>query len=447
MENLQKSNNIIIIRMDELVHWVMRRIIWILLAGVLLAAAGGYYASRMRSTPMYQATTKLYITGVQSFVPSTGNFALGRQVINNYVEIMKSRPVLEEVINNLGLNMSPQQLSKCISARVLGDTCMLEVSLAFPEAEWAKKTLDELVVVSAEQAFEIMGCTPPTVFEESVVPTAPYNTFVPPVLKFAVIGGAAGVLLAGFLVLVFYFLNSKFDTPGAAEDKLSVPVWGVLPKEEKYKQGAGEAFVSRLSYEADGAKTIAFVRTTTKEASYDAMKQAFAGLQKAGKKVICVDTNFGNPTWSELGGNKTGVKGVCELLAGKSLLSELIRKVEGEPDKLLCGARAVNSGELLKGASFAGLLGRLKESYDYIFLDVPPVQYGMDAFAVMSAVDLNLWVLSAKKTKTYTAKNAKKNMTAKNVTVDGLVLTEVSVRRGGRFFKKKYGSYVGLYRK
>lgn len=447
MENVQKTNNIIMIRVDELIHWVRRRMIWIVLAGVVCAAVGGYYASSMKETPMYQTTAKLYVTGVQTMVPSSGNFTLGRQVITNYVEIMESRPVMEEVIDSLELKMSPQQLKNCISQRVPGDTCILEVSISFPDAQWAKVVLDEVLVVSAEYALEVMGCTPPIVYEEATVPTAPYNTFVPPVMKYAVIGGVAGVALVGMLVLILYFLNGKFHTPGKAEDILSIPVWGVLPKEDKYKQGARDVFVSRLSYEAEGAKVVSFVRTTAKEASCNVMQQTFEGLQKVGKKVICVDTNLGNPMWSVLGGENADTKGLHELLIGKVNLSESIQKAEGVPDKLLCGTKAINSGELLKSSAFCELLQQLKEEYDYIFLDVPPVQYGMDAFAVMSASDLNVWVLSAKKTKTYMAKSAKKNMTAKNVTVNGLTLIDVSVRSGGHFFKKKYGSYVGLYRK
>ena len=75
------------------------------------------------------------------------------------------------------------------------------------------------------------------------------------------------------------------------------------------------------------------------------------------------------------------------------------------------------------------------------------VGLSMDAFAVMAASDLNVWVLSAKKTNKYMAKSVKKSMETKNVTADGLVLTDVSVKRGGHFFKKKYGSYIGMYRK
>ena len=264
MDNALKISNLIIIRVDEVIHWVMKRIIWILLAGVILAAVGGAYATTKTSVPMYRTTTKLYVTGVQTAVPSANSFVLGKQVISNYVELMESRPVLEDVINTLGLNMSPSQLASCISQSVPSDTCMLEVTVVFPDAQWAKTVADELIVVSAEYAVEIMGCNPPTVYEEAVVPTAPYNTTAAPIVMYAAIGGVAGVALAGILVLFTYFLNSKFDTPGKASDKLASPVWAVVPKEEKYRRNAGEVFVSRLSYEAEDAKVFSFLRNSRK---------------------------------------------------------------------------------------------------------------------------------------------------------------------------------------
>ncbi len=447
MEGTQKSNNIIIVRMDEAIHWVMRRILWILLSGVLFAAAGGAYASAMTAAPMYRTTTKLYVTGVYTVVPSAGSYSLGKQVISNYIEIMKSRPVLEEVIENLGLNMSPQQLRNCISHSVPADTCMLEVTVSFTDAQWAKAVADELVVVSADYALEIMGCTPPTVYEEAGVPTAPYNVTRGPVLRYTVLGAFAGVVLAGVLVLLAYFVNTRFTTPGRTEDKLGIPVWGLLPKENKFKQGACEALASRLLYEAREAKVLSFIRATAEESSYEVMRQVASELQKAGKRVLLMDTNLGNPMWSAMLQGEPDGKGLCDYLTDGADRKTVIRKKEGEPDYISCGSKAINSGELLTGKAFSELQEQLKGEYDYIFMDVPPVQYGVDALAVIPFSDLTVWAVSAKKTKTYVAKDMKKKLEAKGITADGLVLTEVSVSRGGCFFKRKYGTYVGLYRK
>ena len=447
MDNALKISNLIIIRVDEVIHWVMKRIIWILLAGVILAAVGGAYATTKTSVPMYRTTTKLYVTGVQTAVPSANSFVLGKQVISNYVELMESRPVLEDVINTLGLNMSPSQLASCISQSVPSDTCMLEVTVVFPDAQWAKTVADELIVVSAEYALEIMGCNPPTVYEEAVVPTAPYNTTAAPIVMYAAIGGVAGVALAGILVLFTYFLNSKFDTPGKASDKLASPVWAVVPKEEKYRRNAGEVFVSRLSYEAEDAKVFSFLRNSRKENNYDVMKLAAELLDDVEKKVICVDTNLGNPEWSTMLPEAPEHKGLYDyLVKGEALNQVIIIDAEG-PDKIVCGNKALNAGELLKSEKFTEFLEQLKSSYDYVFVDVAPLQTDVTSQAAIKATEAVLWVVSTKDTKTWQAKNIKKQLDAEEIKVDGIVLTDLSVKKGGRFFKKKYGNYVGLYRK
>lgn len=447
MEKTLKISNLIIIRVDEVFHWVMKRIIWILLAGVLLAAAGGAYASTLTSVPMYRTTTKLYVTGVQTAVPSSNSFVLGKQVISNYVELMESRPVLEEVINTLGLNMSTSQLASCISQSVPSDTCMLEVTVIFPDAQWAKAVADEIVVVSAEYALEVMGCTPPTVYEEAVVPTAPYNATSAPVLMYAAIGGVAGIALAGMFVLFTYFINTKFYTPGKASDMLESPVWAVLPKEENYRQNAGEVFVSRLSYEAAEAKVLSFLRTSKEENSYEVMKLAAEVLDSVEKKIICVDANLGNPEWSTMLHEAPEHKGLYDYLVKGEALDKVIIKGENGPDKIVCGNKAINAGELLKSAKFAELLEQLKNTYDYVFVDVAPMQSDATSLAAVNATEAVLWVVSAKNTKTGQAKNVKKQLDAAEIMVDGIVLTDLSVKEGGSFFKKKYGNYVGLYHK
>lgn len=447
MENTMKISNLVIIRIDEVVHWVLKRMAGILLCGLLLAVAGGAYASTQTSVPMYKTTTKLYVTGVQTTVPSANSFSLGKQVINNYMELLKSRPVLEDVINTLGLNMSTNQLASCISMKVPSDTCMLEVTVFFPDAQWAKKVADELVVASAEYALEVMGCTPPTVYEEAAVPSAPYNTTAAPVFKYALVGGAAGILLAGLVVLISYFTNRRFDTPGRLSDKLGCSVFAVIPKEESYQQNAGDVLVSRLSYEAKDSKLCSFVRTSTKEDSYAVMKLAAKSFSTANKKVICIDTNLCNPEWSTMQNNASGQKGLYDYLVKEEALENVIIKGKEEPDKIVCGKKALNAAELLLGEKFAALLEKLQESYDFVFLDTAPFQLDVASCAASQNVDNVIWVISAEHTDAWQTKSALKQLDDNDVVVNGLVFTDYSVKKKGKYFKKKYGSCFGSYEK
>lgn len=447
MENTMKTNNLIVIRMDEVIRWVIKRVAGILLCGILFAAVGGAYASTKTSTPMYKTTTKLYVTGVQNATLSSADFNLGKQVINNYMEIVKSRPVLDSVIDTLELNMSSSQLASCISMKVPTDTCMLEITVYFPDAQWAKTVADELVVASAEYALEVMGCTPPTIFEEASVPASPYNTTNSFAMKYALFGGAAGIVLAGLFVLISYFVNKRFETPGRLSDKTGYPVWAVIPKEKDCQQSAAEVLVSRLFYETDEDRLCTFVRSSAKEDSYEVMKLAAKSFSDVDKKVICVDTNLVNPEWSIMQKTASGQKGLYDYLVKGEALENVITKVKDEPDKIVCGKRALNASELLKGERFAELMEKLQEIYDYIFIDTAPFQLDVTSCAVSQNIKNVIWVVSAESAEAWQVRSNMQLLEQNGVEVTGLVFTDYSVKKSGKYLKKKYGSCFGCYEK
>ena len=110
-----------------------------------------------------------------SSVPSGPAFSLGQSTMPNYVELMKSRPVLEGVIEKFGLNMSYSELLGCLSTSSISGTAMMTVTIVFPDPEWAKAIVDEVALESSAYALEVMGMSPPTIYEESIVATRPYN--------------------------------------------------------------------------------------------------------------------------------------------------------------------------------------------------------------------------------------------------------------------------------
>lgn len=333
MENNNK-NNIIVIRIAEIVQLFMKKLWIIVLVGVLFGVAGYGYASMTEETPMYLTTSKLYVTGVESAVPSAAGMNLGQQVINSYIEILESRPVLEQVIENLSLNMTYKELQNCISEYIPEGTSMLEISVVFPEAEWAKKVADELVVVSAARALEIMGCTAPTVYEEAYVPTEPYNIYGSSGLKFMLLGGVAGAVIAGFIILVSYFVNTKITNPYKVKDRLHIPIYGVIPdssddKNKVYEEAAYRGFCSQLLAATPGFKLFQFVRATEKENQYEFMLKVADNFKKAGKKVMLMDVNLSNPKWGAVDSADANKKGLEACLKGEAKLEDIVVKKDG----------------------------------------------------------------------------------------------------------------------
>ena len=109
-----EKNNVIVVRVAEVIRLVVKKLWLIVLVGALLATAGFGCGTMMKAEPMYMTSAKIYVTGVEASTPSAAGLSLGQQVLNNYIEILKSRPVLEEVIEKLSLNMSYKELAEFI---------------------------------------------------------------------------------------------------------------------------------------------------------------------------------------------------------------------------------------------------------------------------------------------------------------------------------------------
>ena len=96
------------------IFWALRRKIWlIILAAVIGTGAAGAYSYFMIS-PTYSSTSLIYIDGgsgsISGAISSLSDLQIGEALTADYSVIIKSRPVLEEVIDNLGLDISYKSL-------------------------------------------------------------------------------------------------------------------------------------------------------------------------------------------------------------------------------------------------------------------------------------------------------------------------------------------------
>ena len=439
METNQK-NKIIVIRIAEIVRFFLKKLWVIILVGALLGAAGYSYGTTSKETPMYFTTAKLYVTGVEASAPSSGGLSLGQQVINNYIEIMKSRPVLEKVIENLNLEMSYRELKTCISENIPAGTCMLEISVSFPDPEWAKKVADEIVTVSAEQAQVVMGCSTPVVYEEADIPTEPYNADYSSPFTFMVFGGFAGVAVVSCIVLVSYFVSTKITNPYKVSDRLHLSTIGVFPnsaaRNKVYEEGAYQSFCSSVRSMIPNGKIIEFLSATEKENKYELMQKVAKIYSEAGKKVMLIDINLSNPKW-----------GAAEQAApDKKGLEDIIVKRE-DADYIYCKEAVIDAADLICNETYVSLMTELKEMYDYILINGAPLEYVADGAFAAKEAEAKILVLSGKISRIGQVKKVLNSLEEAHIKVNGATLIDMDIHKGGKYFLKEFGKYFGVYGK
>lgn len=211
----------------------------ILLSGIL-AALLAFVGTKLLMTPMYTSVTKMYVLSRQdsSAGVTYSDLQTGSQLTKDYAELVKSRPVLEQVIAVLNLDMEPEDLAENITVETPTDTRILSISVESDNPKEAKEIADTLRETVSSEIKEIMHAESVDTIEDGNLPKEPSS---PSLKKNMVLGGALGVFLA-LAILIFIFLrDDTIKNPDDVEQYLglnvltSIPIKGKVQKPKKVK--------------------------------------------------------------------------------------------------------------------------------------------------------------------------------------------------------------------
>ena len=165
----QHDDDEIEIDLWELFFALKKRILILLVALVAGALLAGAY-TKLMITPIYSATSTMLVLTKETTLASLADLQIGSQLTQDYSMLITSRTVLQDVIDNLGLDMDYRTLESNISINNPEDTRILEITVTNPDPEMAKNIVDELSTVSSEFIGDQMEVVPPKVVEEGEIP-------------------------------------------------------------------------------------------------------------------------------------------------------------------------------------------------------------------------------------------------------------------------------------
>jgi len=132
----------------EIMHYLdlLRRWYWLLLLGLVLGILSGYFFSAAQ-TPVYSATTKLMVGGSQQVGTQyvNMNISSAQQLALTYVELLKTRPLLDRVAERLGVPVED------ISAQLLLNTQVIQIEVKDKSSQHAMDIANTAVTVLIEQ--------------------------------------------------------------------------------------------------------------------------------------------------------------------------------------------------------------------------------------------------------------------------------------------------------
>lgn len=218
----------------ELFYVVLHKWKMIVLS-LLLTGACGCLISVFLITPQYESTSVLYVLSKSTSITSLADIQMGSSLTNDYVEVVTSRPIIEQVIQNLGLtDETYESLKDKVSIDNPENTRLLKITVRDPQADVAKAIADELANVSKSFISIKMDQAAPTVTQYGYADGEPVT---PNTVKNTVLGALIGAVLAIGVVIVSYLLNDTIMTTDDIEKKLGMTVLASIPMDAEEYDG------------------------------------------------------------------------------------------------------------------------------------------------------------------------------------------------------------------
>ena len=140
----------------ELIQYleILKRRKWVVIAVTLLTFAVAMVGSYLQQ-PVYTAATTVRVAQASSGSIEYADYMYAERLMNTYTEILGSWPVLEEVIRNLDLSISPEDLAKQVEAEVVSNTELLKITVAYRDPAQAKDIANALAARLVEPSHDL----------------------------------------------------------------------------------------------------------------------------------------------------------------------------------------------------------------------------------------------------------------------------------------------------
>lgn len=237
--NRPQNTTIDLVELFYLLWGHVIQIIVCLVIGGVAAFAYTYFLV----TPQYQATTKMYIVSASNnSVVNLTDLQIGSQLTSDYQELMLNRPMLEDVIESLELEMTYKDLAKMISISNPNDTRILCITVTNPDPQQAANIANEMARQAIIYLPRIMECETPNISEEAICPQQKSS---PSYSRNTMLGAMLAVIIYCGVLVLRYMMNDSFVTPEDISQYFGVQPLATIPEGEfgdngKHKYGYGK---------------------------------------------------------------------------------------------------------------------------------------------------------------------------------------------------------------
>jgi capsular polysaccharide biosynthesis protein len=202
---------------------------WLIAAFLIGAIVAGLFTHYL-ITPLYTATSKIYMVSASSgSAIDLTDLNLGTSLSSDYVELMKIRPIYEEVVEELGLDYTYLELQGMVTISSISDTRVMTVTAQSADPEEACEIANAVAQKAVDYLPDLMETSEPNIAETAIVPEAPAS---PNLLKNTLLGALIGFIVVLAVLTVIYLLDDTLKSSDDIEKEFGIIPLTVIPESD-----------------------------------------------------------------------------------------------------------------------------------------------------------------------------------------------------------------------
>jgi receptor protein-tyrosine kinase len=436
---------------------------WLLILTCVVGGAALGVALIVTTTKVYEANVQLFVATAGSSTLTASDLSQGNNFTQNqvqsYTSMATSPAVTEAVIQKLGLAISSHDLVAKINASAPLNKVLINIGVRDRDpdqaASLANAVADEFsryVAATVQTDSADKAVVKLTVIHPAVPPQRP----VTPKRKLDLgLGVVLGLVVGLGLAILRDVLDNTVKGPEDFE-ALEVPVLGLVPFDKRTQQSViafrddahgtrAEAYRqmrTNLQFIAvdHKPKVIAITSAVPAEGKSTTSLNLAAALAEAGSKVILVEADLRRPSLGKALGLSSDV-GFTTTLIHKADVEDVVQSIGPNLDILTSGPIPPNPSELLMTDQAKIIIGELREIYDYVIIDTPPLLPVTDGAQLAATIaDATVLVYRAGKSSREAVKRCLIVLDNVGVKPVGAILNMITKQRGS-YYDYSYGYY------
>ncbi len=436
--------------LEQVLMLIRKRLLLVLLLCTIFGS-GAFVYTKYFMTDYYQAYTSLVVSNSNSSTTvnslTSSEYYLNVQLTSSYQVLCKTDRVLNQVVTELNLPYSTDVLRGMITVTPVVDTQIINIYVTNPSPEFAQQVANTLSKVFQKEVIDIMKMDNVQIIDEAQLPISPVG---PDRTRITLIGAAFGLALGIGISFALELLNRKIKTKEQLQEALDAPVLGVIPQISKKHTGMIEQgkksvtgqnakhsrFImdsfSKLKVNIDfsclesKSRCIVITSALPNEGKTLVATNLAVCMAAAGHKTLLLDADMRSPsihsTLNIL--NSYGLSDAVLLRSDwhKLVVSTTVQGLSVVP----AGQKPPNPTRILESKLFLTMLEEMKNEYDYIVIDTPPLLPVPDSQIIAPHADGVIIVARKGNTKIEIIKQAGDILLISNANVIGTVLNGVA---------------------